>query len=366
MVVKNMSNQNADKITSIIIEYCQQKGYQCKKTTEANNFRLDISNYAERTIVNVYFTNTIVIQGKQNSLHTEMNELKEKINQGSTPTDIPVPVKKKSCTTKYDILLEDIREEIKRAFFDMNLELDQNINQNILYRGKINKLGNVITITQFKNGTLLLQGKTDRLFDESCDLIEKIANPAEKEVITRFISNDETVLEQFIAKYTEKLLELAEKNIRAKLGDVFDYLEPHDRKWFIASECLCLSDIPLPEFSPLVMPASKAYEGFVKKILVDIGLFDASHFQSKTATFAGLNDKTNPRRVAICDRGKYCDSVLERLRINLDFYRNFMMHSDSETITKVETKAEAETHVNMICQDTCNAFKYFQPIFGLK
>jgi hypothetical protein len=39
------------------------------------------------------------------------------------------------------------------------------------------------------------------------------------------------------------------------------------------------------------MPASKAFEGFAKKLLVGIGLFEAAYFKTEDANFSALYDK---------------------------------------------------------------------------
>lgn len=219
-------------------------------------------------------------------------------------------------------------------------------------------------MTQYSNGTLLLQGKTDKLFNDCCDNIEKIANPVEHEVIARFISNDEKGLEIFTSKYTPQLIEVAEANVKDKVGEAYDFLEPYDKKWFVASECLCLTKIPLPEYSPLVMPASKAFEGFAKKLLVKIGLFQPNYF-SKATTFSALNDKTDPARKAICVKEMHAETFLKKISLCLDENRNFMMHSDESTITKVDSQEEAEQKVNKIFVETKQIFEYFKGIYNL-
>jgi hypothetical protein len=239
------------------------------------------------------------------------------------------------------------------------LEIAEGPDSTIEYRAKITRSGSSLTLTQFNNGTLLLQGKEDKFFDDSCDLIEKIANPSDKEVIARFISSDERNLEIFAAKYTPALIVLAEGNVKKKIGDVYDYLEPYDKKWFVASECLCLTKIPLPEFSPLVMPASKAFEGFTKKLLVGIGLFEADYFKTKNANFSPLYDSNNPKRKTICDKEKHLDTMLKKIGVCLDMNRNFMMHSDESRVTKVDLQEEAEEKVNTIFKDTKEIFDYF-------
>jgi len=264
--------------------------------------------------------------------------------------------------------MPEFRGKIKESLktLEATLEIIDNPSAAIEYRAKITRNNSSLTLTQYVNGTLLLQGKTeDKLLDDNCDLIERIASPSEKDVVARFISSDEKNLQIFAAKYTPELIVLAEGNVKKKIGDVYDYLEPYDRKWFVASECLCLTKIPLPEFSPLVMPASKAFEGFAKKLLVGIGLFEAAYFKTEDANFSALYDKRNPKRKSICDKEKHADTMLEKINVCVKTNRHFMMHSDESKITKVDSPEEAEQKVNTIFKDTKEIFDYFNDLFNL-
>jgi hypothetical protein len=92
-------------------------------------------------------------------------------------------------------------------------------------------------------------------------------------------------------------LHVAEAEVRKTIGnDAFNFFEPYDQKWLIAAQCLHTANIPLPEYSPLIMPASKAFEGFIKKLLVKVGFYPPTHFQNKTANFAYLKDKNHTER----------------------------------------------------------------------
>ena len=361
------SISNSDRIAQVFKNYCGEKNYQLNQSKEASNLRIDISDLTQRTIVKIYYNDTVQIQGKQNSLKNEMENLKVQFEKnpqsflGGEVREI------KSCATHYDIMLPELRTKIKESLnaFEARVKITESPNLAIEYSAKIIRNSFSLTLTQFNNGTLLLQGKTDNLFDNSCDLIEKIANPSDKEVVARFISCDKKNLELFAAKYTPQLIELAESSVKKKIADVYDYLEPYDRKWFVASECLCLSKIPLPEFSPLVMPASKAFEGFVKKLLVDIGLFEIDYFKTKNANFSALYDNNNSKRKAICNKDKYVDTILKRISLCLDINRNFMMHSDESKITKIDSQEEAEKKVNNIFEDTREIFSYFNNLYSL-
>jgi len=362
------SDSNACKIAEVFTGHCYSKNYQVKQSEESNNLRLDVSNLRERTIVKIYYNNTVQVQGKQNSLKAEMEALKAAFEDNPQSFIGGEKQEIKTCATRYDIMLLELRAKIKESLntLEATMEISESPSSTIRYRAKMTRNGLSLTLTQFNNGTLLLQGKMNNLFNDSCDLIERIANPSEKEVIARFISSDEKSLEIFAAKYTPALIILAEGNVKKKIGAVYDYLESYDQKWFVASECLCLTKIPLPEFSPLVMPVSKAFEGFVKKLLVGIELFEADYFKTKDANFSALNDRTHPRRKAICNKERHADTMLKEISLCLDMNRHFMMHSDESKITKVDSQKEAEEKVNKIFEDTKGIFDYFNDLYTLR
>jgi hypothetical protein len=361
------SISNSDRIAQVFKNYCGEKNYQFNQSKEASNLRIDISDLTQRTIVKIYYNDTVQIQGKQNSLKNEMENLKVQFEKnpqsflGGEVREI------KSCVTHYDIMLPELRTKIKESLntLEATVEITENPSSAIEYRVKIARNNFSITLTQYNNSTLLLQGKTDKLFNDCCDLIERIANPSDKEVIARFISSDEENLKIFAAKYTPELIDMAEDNVKKKIGAVYDYLEPYDQKWFVASECLCLTKIPLPEFSPLVMPASKAFEGFAKKLLVGIRLVEVDYFKKPGANFSPLSDSGNPKRKTICEREMHADTMLKRIDLCHKMNRNFMMHSDESKITKVNSQKEAEEKVNTIFKDTKDIFDYFNDLCAL-
>jgi hypothetical protein len=347
--------------------YCEEKGYQVKSTSDPIKIRLDISNLSERTIVNVFSTGTIQIQGKKNPLFLEMESLKTSIESSHHISPSSSIQEHKHCCAAYDIMLIDVREHIKHSWNSVSsvCELTNNPSPYIEYRTKISRDKSIITITQYSNGKLTLQGKTDYFFDYCCDHVEKIAQPSNKDIAARFVSTDQVALDAFVAKYTPDLIRYAEEDVRKHLDNSFLYLEPQDQKWFIASKCLCYCGITLPEYSPFVMPSSKAFEGFSKKLIIGIGLVPPDHFSQKTANFGILNDKKNADRIKVCAREKYVDTHLDKLRISLDEYRNFMMHSDDSFVTKVENLEKAKSKVNDIMKTQKELFDYFNKVFRL-
>lgn len=361
-------NLPAEEIVGVFEKYCSEKNYQLEITKGSNaEWRLNISNIKDRTLVIIYHTGSIVIAGRMSSLKSEFQCLTDDFAV-EPQAFVTHEIKEiRNTTTRYEIVSAQIRQSIRDGLesLDGAVEIFDKPTSSQEYRAKVTRNRDSLTITQFNTGVLLLQGKTDALFDEGCTWIEKIANPADKEVIARFISSDEESLKVFSAKYTQELLKMAEENVRKAIGSVYVYVESYDQKWFVASECLCLSEIPLPEFSPLVMPASKAFEGFAKKLLVDVGLFEVGYFERRDANFRALSNRKDTKRRAICDKDRHADTMLQRLRVCLDTNRNFMMHSDSSTLTKVDSPEEAKEKLVTIFKDAVELFEYFNGLYGL-
>ncbi len=351
----------ANNAEQFLRAYCKTKKYQIKKTiVNSEDFKFEISNNHERTIVMVFRTGKMLNQGTQNALRKEFEGIKPNFEQ--TPGDQAEDGKGKACTITYDILLNELRNNIRTMQISgTTSELVDKPTQAIEWRLKFIQNSKSVTLTQFDNGTLSIQGREDDLLDKICDMVEKIVNPSEKEIVARFISGSEEALK----KCTPEIIQVAEKNIKVILGRAYDFLEPYDQKWLVAAECLCLAKVPLPEFSPVVMPASKAFEGFVKKILVSIGLCTPDHFSVPNPNFGVLSDETNPAYVAICARDRNMGTLLKKLAVCIKTNRHFSMHSDESKITKIERHEEACQKVRNILGEVKDFFDNFNKIFSL-
>jgi len=366
-----MSN-NIYKLTEEYLDqYCQDKKYAVKKTPKENFIRIDVSNLVETVPLSLYETGKLVIGGSPKlKLKTEFETIKQNLNDNPEILGGVEIQKVKACSTKYTILLEKTREEIKNSLssIDGAVSYFNSPTPSEEYRAKLSTGGRAVSVTQYKNGTLFLQGKDDSLFSSVCDLVEKTATPSEVEIISRFFANDDASLEKFTASYSPKILEVAEAEVRKIIGDdAFNFFEPYDQKWLIASQCLLIANIPLPEYSPLVMPASKAFEGFIKKLLVQVGFYPTTHFNSKTANFAYLKDKNHAERKKLETIEAHAGTYLDKIGVCLDTNRNFMMHSDGAVITKIDMYEEASSKLSEIYNDIKEVFTYFKKVtaFGL-
>lgn len=356
---------------AFVDNYCQEKGYQVIKSEVANGIKLEISNLSEKIPLILYSSGAIVPQGSPKSiLYQEFQKIKLDLEQNPDLLKNIGVTTIKSCNQKYEIIVPELQIMIKDGLnsFEYSVDLHSNVNNNEIYRAKIHNNSMSLSIVQYKSGTLLIQGKQNTLFDEVCTLVEKIAKPAGQEVVVRFIADNSDALNSFNAIFNPELQNRADENVKSKIGiDTFTFLEEHDRKYLVASECLRLCNIPLPEFSPVVMPASKAFEGFTKKLVIALNIEDPAYFHYKNANFAKLKDKNQPRTKAVIDKDRYAETFLSRLILSLEMYRNFMLHSDDSTITKINTFAESENKLNELLKEIREIYHFFKsnPVFGI-
>jgi len=362
-----MSKNILELIKKIFIDYCNKKGYQCEPEDKADCVRLNVANITEKSYVNLFHTGTIQIQGKTNTLRKELENLKEEINNNPEAYLGNLMDQKSSVNTTYTIISKHFQDSIKNSLDKIgdSLTMESQPNDYIIYRATIKRENSRAMLTQFANGTLLLQGKMESLFDNICENIERIASPSETEVIKKYISNNEVALRKFSEKDTPLMQENAKNEVRLVLGDVFNYVDDYNKKQYIAAQCLCNYELELPEYSAVVMPASKGFEGFIKSLLVDIHLVALNHFNVIGANFGPLCDRQNQNRINICRIDKNMDTILKDIDVSIKKYRHFIMHSDPSALTIVTTLQEGKDKVTEIYKKTKYFFDYFNPLFNL-
>ncbi len=140
---------DADKIAKVFHDFCNKKHYQIEQSEESNNLRIDISNLSERTIVKVYYSGTIQIQGKQNPLKSEMETLKTKFEADPKSfVGYEMPDEMKDCATRYDIMVPTLRTKVKESLNILGtVEFTESPKADIEYRAKIAKNCFSLTVT---------------------------------------------------------------------------------------------------------------------------------------------------------------------------------------------------------------------------
>ena len=359
---------NAPQIAKIFEEFCIDKKYQLNHKEEKYNIRLEVSNgICPITVVNIYHkSNKIVIQGTSSTIMSELQLIKRNIEKDCDSSCREVTGGINPGNMSYSIISADVKNEIKKSLNEIQGDPNFKDNQNeiIEYIAKIRRDKSLVTITQFTSGKLIIQGRSDKLFHDSCDHVEKIIKASQKDVISRFIQIKEGKDKLVDLKITSESISKAEAITKEKLGEAYFYLDEHDKKLIIAARCLCLAEIPLPEYSPLVMPASKAFEGYVKKLTIDLGLVKIEKIKTKRGFGFEILDNESPERQSLCKKDKHIDPTLKRLSSGIRTYRHFMMHSDDCTLSIINNYGQAEDKIDSINLDIRETY-YFLNSLGL-
>lgn len=357
--------EEISKIVDLFRVYCESNDYQFKAKAEPNFIRLEASNgISSPIIVNIYYkSKAIVIQGKSSPLKKEMEKVKQEIESNGSSKDDAIK-RIYSGNMSYTIIQPDLKNRVKLSLEELGSEIkiEDNPDSSIEYRAKVTKNGSSLTITQYNSGKLSIQGKSDFLFHELCDQIETIINSPQKEVTTRFFKGIDEHKEIIDIQKSLDYINKAENDIGEKLEGAFDFLDMHDRKLIVASRCLCLSGIILPEYTPLVMPASKAFEGYTKRIIIKLGLISEDDLKRKKGiNFKVLVDNSE-ERTKICEKHKEVNETLRRLSECITVNRHYMMHSGDSTLHNIQNSTHAEDKVNSICTDIRETFKYLNSL----
>jgi len=316
--------------------------------------------------MNIYHTGTILVQGKESELKDLIKELKDSIEhkQNIQITDNHTG-KEGGKHQTYEIENTTKEKQVKDFLLD-KYEIINN-RQNLKkehYIFKIKRNNQSITITQFKSGTLLLQGGYTKLFDEICDEIEAIIIPQTEEVISRFIPENSTksdherpVNEINIDKATEDLIGNISKN-------AFEFLTNHDRDYLLTAECLKNLDfLKMPEYSFMVMPAAKGYEGFTKKLMYKIGFLNEKEYTSLKSEFYKLGNLNANKYSQIFENAPRGKELIEQLKSSIKSNRHYWMHSDNSKLNKIGTYEEAVAKIEKIQVDIKNYFQDCKKIF---
>jgi DNA-binding Xre family transcriptional regulator len=161
--------------------------------------------------------------------------------------------------------------------------------QHCEYRCRIkNQKHDIVTVSQFNTGSLLLQGRAWFVWDRICPAIEEELNCEVSDIVVRIVGDDSKAdqLRFFTTDFTK-----ASASARARLGpDAYTYLGEYDRKLLDSTEVLIYSDIEMPDYFPFIAPVCRAIEGYFKQVLVTQSAFRAHEVRGAQFKWIGRED----------------------------------------------------------------------------
>lgn len=341
-----------------------KKSWNCKKIEKSGLVRLEVSDLKNKIIVNTYSNGTVQPQGSPCSLLDEMNELLKSAQVDPKEfflKDIPSVSAHEARVSVFRIADENLQERIKKSIETLPYtreDLKPTDRRSISYRYKLKIDPLLIVVTQFTNGTLLLQGKADSLWDEICTIVEKQAGLTTREVASRFISKSPEDAEQIVRLITDEIIKEAENEAQNAIGqECYNFLEDWDKKYLVSSFCLVKSGIELPEYSCLVMPTAKSYEGYVIRLLISLNLTTKTEIKRPGWDFGNIwrSSKYN----TYCSKNRLRRGQLEKLENKIKTVRHLMMHSNGAILTQITSREEAGERIKELTDSMRESYIFF-------
>lgn len=278
--MKNI-NMKLDECINSIINICNVAGV--KYTLELSHDKLKpsiikITRNSKSGMLRIYETpkglTLDATAGKNKELNEEIYTEFLRINNLET-------VKNKSVT--YNISKDkviQIKEQIKKFAVDNNYDITEDIKSNELYRFKIKNKNTreSVTAIQFQNGTLQVVGIRYNLWEDLCYLIENEIHPPIKNIINRFINNED---ENFNIYCINNIEDSRKAVISYLTEEVAQFMYPYDLDVLISAQSVLLMNLILPDYSVILSPSLRATEGYFKKVLIKLNIVRVKDLTNK-------------------------------------------------------------------------------------
>lgn len=316
-----------------------------------------------RLPVNFYNTEKIVVQGKSSEMKTELIEWANLIQSGVKPESAGVVQTRQNRAGKYLVIPDNI-ENIRQVVLNLpgEVSVKETSGPAEVYRVEARCERDRVTITQYSSGTLMVQGLSSPHFDAVCEALDEHLTQSFSERATRFIAGETertavaTYLEEPEAENeaTRWLLEQIDSN-------VLKFLYENDRRTLLAAagvrNAFQKTNQSLPDYSVVVMPFAKPFEGFIMRLAVHLELTTEDALKRKANEIeigAWLN--TIESRLPDVKRYGEIHAALE----SAWQCRHKALHSDfAHPLSTLKTFNEAEHEVATILRAMERAYRVF-------
>lgn len=322
-----------------------------------------VTDGSMRLPVNFFDTGKIVVQGKPCEMKTVLTEWANLIQAGlssEVAIDAPAP---QNRVAKYLVIPDNI-EKIHQVVLNLPGEV---IEREVggpaeVYRVEVRHEGQKVTITQYGSGTLMVQGLSSAHFDTVCEALDEHLSQSFVDRATRFIAGETE--RSTAAAYLEKpeaeneaarwLLEQINQN-------VLNFLYDNDQRTLLAAagvrNAFQSTSQSLPDYSVVVMPFAKSFEGFLMRLAVYLELTTEDVLRQK-ANEIEIGSWIETIKARLPDVKRYGD--IHAALADAWQCRHKALHSDfAYPFSTLKTFVEADREVATILRAMARAHRVF-------
>lgn len=242
---------------------------------------------------------------------------------------------------------------IKKALADAGyLNKEKPKQDHIEYMLKLSFKSDDLTLTQFKTGTLLIQGGYSDLFDRVVSVIDSIKPLSDEERALLLVPKEDRERILVDLKGKPEIAESVAEKTKSEAGDYFDFLFENDKKCFVTggilTEIIQDSKRKLPEYNFLVAIFSKVFEGFLIKLLIHKDFFSAEQYR-QNPDIADIGNALRKKKLHkyIKDERRF-GFISEKLIAIWEGARCKEMHSDPEANQEILSISSFDTAIDKI------------------
>lgn len=369
MTTETVLNKNVQAFRDLV----QLKGWTIVAEGEIQSgYQFRVTDGRDKIPVSFYTTGKALIQGKAGSLQADIQAWWQNLNVAPSPApakdSTPISVSSvsppvASGRTAQFYVAQDRIERVKQLLAEFGGQIHEPTpDPHQFYRAEIRRGADKTLASQFKTGTLLVQGKTGELFEEVCTLLERVLSQPFAERGARYVpdSEREAALEYLNKPEAERE---ALDWIDEHLGQgVFEFLPSNEREGYISGSSVLLwlktSGRKLPDYSTVVMPFARAYEGFVIQLAIHLGITTEENVKASVDQMRAGNFLQQVRdQIVKTDKDRY-EGLADTLQSAWRDIRNKVLHSDPLNPPPHKNLAHAEDDIATLNRAMFRGYEY--------
>lgn len=235
----------------------------------------------------------------------------------------------------------------------------------ILYKAKIEKGNYKLTLTQFINGTLLIQGLDSPLVTNILEIIEGINPITDKEKALLYVpETEQQEVQKALSQVPEVFVGLYEEAKSKISTEAFNFLFDNDKQTLVSAigilKAVKETGIKIPLYNPILYPFAKVFEGFMIKLMIEKSFFTFEEYQRNPNIAKIGNALRNYKFKKYIKDVARDENVLDKLKIAWESIRCHELHSDpaqNSNISNLDDIQQVENRIGEISAAIMDGFR---------
>ncbi|MBO0797696.1 MAG: hypothetical protein J2P31_02635 [Blastocatellia bacterium] len=328
-----------------------------------HGYQVTVTDGIERLHVNFYNKGTILPQGKSGPMKAAVTEWANLRQSGikAVPTSSHEIEPRQNRTAKY-IVIPTLVEAIRDVIFTLpgNVVEKELSGSAEFYRAEIRDSSQRLMITQYTSGTLMIQGLSSQLFEDTCETLDRHLTQPFSDRAARYVPDEIALTTTSIYLKTPEAENEAAHWLFSKLDKhIYEFLYKNDQLTLLAAAGVrnaFQSAQALEDYSVVVMPFARAYEGFLIRLAIHLGLTSEDALSQKSKDIV-VQTWLDAIKLRLTDRQRY---LADAETINTAWLcRHKVVHSDHFLPKVMKSFGEADSEIDMFLRAMKRGYHVF-------